>query len=276
MKKLLLLSKKKLFTLPLVFSVLLHLGVLIFIFADFNFWEEEEYIKEIAVKAVFLPDTKTDTDERIAQHKPVPPPPPPPPPKKEKKKKEPQVKSAPVPPEEVKKEVKKTEEDLPSAPVPPEKVKKTLELSQSILKTLEKVEIQPPKGEEQISTIVPESVTKEEPIPQNVTEKATLSNEEIQVLRKALAQCWSISAGTRKIANLRVSIRISLAQNGLVKNAQIVDKARFNSDAAFRVTAEDALRSLHHPKCKILPLPENKYKSWKTITLEFDPQQMLR
>ncbi len=269
---------KKLLTPALMISLLLHVVVFIFVFGGFDFWKKPDHIKEVAVKAVFLPDTKPDEVERIAKRDPIPPPPPPPPPPPKeaaKPKPVPQAEPAPPPPPEPPKQAEETPLP-PPVPVPPEEVANAEDFSKSILKTLEEVQEQPPQGEELLSTAPPQAVSQENLQPQSLSnDDSVLSADEIDALRSILAECWSVSAGTREIANLRVAVKLSLERDGRIIQAEVVDKSRFKSDAFFRVAAEDALRALHHPKCQRLPLPSEKYKSWKVIIFEFDPQEML-
>ncbi len=267
---------KKLLTPALMISLLLHVVIFIFVFGGFDFWQKPEHIKEVAVKAVFLPDTKPDEVKRIAKRDPIPPPPPPPPPPpKEAAAPKPVPKPEPAPPPpEPPKQAEETPPPPPT-PAPPEKVENAEDFSKSILKTLEEVQEQPPQGEELLSTAPPEAVSQENLQPQALSKDSVLTADEIDILRSALAECWSVSAGTREIANLRVAVRLSLERDGRIIKAEIVDKSRFRNDAFFRVAAEDALRALHHQKCQRLPLPSEKYKSWKVIIFEFDPQEML-
>ncbi len=45
-------------------------------------------------------------------------------------------------------------------------------------------------------------------------------------------------------------------------------------DADFRAAAESALRAVLNPRCHPFALPREKYDSWKTMTLVFDPKEM--
>ncbi len=264
---------KRILTPALLLSLGLHIVALIFAFGGFDFWKKPDHIKEVAVKAVFLPDTKPDEVKRIAKRDPIPPPPPPPPPPPEKAaeaKPAPKPEAAPPPPE-----AQQVKEVPPPPPSLPEEVPNAEDFSKSILKTLEEVQDQPPQGEAEENTAPPQAVSQENTNPQVSSTDSVLTADEIEDLRSVLAQCWSVSAGARDISDLRVSVRISLERDGTVRHAEIVDKSRFRSDAFFRVAAEDALRALHHAKCRQLPLPAEKYNSWKVIIFEFDPKAML-
>ena len=66
-----------------------------------------------------------------------------------------------------------------------------------------------------------------------------------------------------------------MLRDGTVKNAGVLDIGRYNRDSAFRAAADSALRALRNPRCSPLKLPPEKYDQWKTIVINFDPQDML-
>jgi len=47
------------------------------------------------------------------------------------------------------------------------------------------------------------------------------------------------------------------------------------SDPAFRAAAMAATRALRNPQCSPLELPPDKYQEWQTMTIHFDPKEML-
>jgi hypothetical protein len=56
---------------------------------------------------------------------------------------------------------------------------------------------------------------------------------------------------------------------------QIVDQARLSSDPVFRAAAMSAERALRMPQCTPLALPPDKYDEWQSMTLTFNPKDML-
>ena len=102
-----------------------------------------------------------------------------------------------------------------------------------------------------------------------------LSMSEMDALRKQIAMCWSIPAGAMDAENLSVEVKIIVNPDRTVKEARIVDTARLNRDAYFRIAAESAIRAIRDPRCTPLKLPEDKYEMWKEFTFNFDPRKML-
>ena len=84
------------------------------------------------------------------------------------------------------------------------------------------------------------------------------------------------------LAGLPVMGGLASAQSGLptaasakVGFAPIVDTARAASDSFFRAAAESALRAVKNPNCSPLKVPLDKYDEWKTMTLTFNPKDLL-
>ena len=75
--------------------------------------------------------------------------------------------------------------------------------------------------------------------------------------------------GTRSFA---VSV---VDPDGTVRQATIVDQARFGSDPFFRAAAESARRAFFNPMCRPLRLPPEKYAIWKDLVVDFSPKDIL-
>jgi outer membrane biosynthesis protein TonB len=108
----------------------------------------------------------------------------------------------------------------------------------------------------------------EAPVGQAVTQS------EIGALRRQLSQCWNLLPGAAKAETLAVELTITVNRDRTVRDVQILDRARYNSDTFFRAAADNALRAIKHPNCTPLDLPPEKYTMWKEMTLNFDPQKM--
>ena len=103
-----------------------------------------------------------------------------------------------------------------------------------------------------------------------------LSISERDAIRSQFVQCWRVPAGAKDGASLAVRLKIELQQDGTVKSAVISpdQDTRYASDAFFRAAADSALRAVH--KCSPLKnLPQEKYGSWSSMELNFDPKDML-
>jgi hypothetical protein len=96
---------------------------------------------------------------------------------------------------------------------------------------------------------------------------------EIDAIRRLMQRCWIVPNGVRGVRNLQVKLKLSIAKDGTVQKAQIVDRGRL-SDPVFRAAAESAERAIMDPNCNPLPLNPEKHQQWKTMTMTFDPADM--
>ena len=114
--------------------------------------------------------------------------------------------------------------------------------------------------------------------PPSAQPKAPLGSEltasEIDIVRRQLSQCWNIPAGARDARDLVITIRGTIAPDGKVLQATIVDQGRLG-DPFFRAAAESARRAFFHPLCTPLRLPPEKYELWKTFEIALSPKDLL-
>lgn len=103
----------------------------------------------------------------------------------------------------------------------------------------------------------------------------SLSRSEFDALRRQLSSCWNFPAGAKDSGSLVVEIKVTVNRDRTVREARIVDVARMRRDPYFRSAAESALRAVQNPRCSPLRLPPDKYRVWRSMTLEFDPREML-
>lgn len=222
--------------------------------------------------------------------KPVPKPPEPPPePKPEPK--PPEVKPEPVPKPKPK---PKADPPKPKAkPAPPKKPKTQVAAkTPPAPKPKRKPKPPPPKPDEFQSLLknlakdrrAAEKARADAPakVVKKVAEKPKRSALQARMIAASLAQavntqvtpCWSIPAGAKDAANMRVAIRIRLNPDGALGAApKVEDTRRLGSDTSFRVVAESALRALR--TCAPLKLPYDQYDLWKDIIFTFDPKEAL-
>lgn len=102
-----------------------------------------------------------------------------------------------------------------------------------------------------------------------------LSVSEIDAVRQQFKRCWLVPAGAKAGESLLVEIRVRMNPDRTVRDAEVVDAARMRTDTFFRAAAESALRALRNPSCNPLNLPPEKYETWKSFTITFDPKDML-
>lgn len=106
------------------------------------------------------------------------------------------------------------------------------------------------------------------------TTSDVLALSEMDALKYQLAQCWNVPTGAMDAENLIVDLRIEVGPDRIVKVAEIVDQARYNSDTFFRAAADSARRAVFNPRCTPLALPPDKYDAWKNILIRFNPRDM--
>ena len=102
-----------------------------------------------------------------------------------------------------------------------------------------------------------------------------LSVSELDAIRRQISNCWLVPAGAKNAEDLVVAARVFMRQDRTVQSVEILDSARMASDPFFRAAAESAIRALRNPSCSPLELPPEKYESWRTFTITFNPRDML-
>ena len=113
----------------------------------------------------------------------------------------------------------------------------------------------------------------EAPPAPRLAERVTISEED--ALRRQLAGCWNVLSGAKYAEDLAVEVQVIVNPDRTVQNARIVDNGRYKRDPHFRAAADAAMRALRNPRCIPLDLPADKYESWRTTIIRFDPKDML-
>lgn len=214
--------------------------------------------------------------------KPEPPKPEPPkptpkpePPKPEPKPEPPKAEPEPLPEPKPKPEPPKpkAEEQPKFADITPKaKPKPPQDDFDSLLKTVEKLkrqETQPPPPSKEPA---PQAAAKPAPN-QPTTADAPLTMSERDAIRAQIERCWNVPAGARDAENLVVEVHVLLNPDGSVTRADIVDNPRYSSDGFYRAAAESAVRAVR--LCSPLRVPPDKYGEWKSMTLTFNPKDMI-
>ena len=207
---------------------------------------------------------------------------------------------------EPKPEPVKTAEPKPETPPPPKPVAKPAPPKVKPVETKQEPEKKPePKQENRLASLlssvnklrdqVPTEETKPRPqrpqpqqaapaVPQPERAQPTnrlndpsrdLSASELDAVRQQIAQCWTVPAGARYAEELIVDIFVVMNADATVREARIVNSGRMGSDPFYRSAAESALRAVLNPRCSPLKLPRDKFEVWKTMTLSFNPREML-
>lgn len=187
----------------------------------------------------------------------------------------------PEPKPEIKKEEKKPEpkpEPKPEQKPEPKKEEKKPKKDDSLDAILKAVK----------ETAQKEKTDKKEPVKEDTSSsKKAISNRfdpsqqmsisEKDAIMAQLAQCWNPPAGAKNAHELVVVIDAEFNSDGSYIRADIASesRSRYNSDTFFRAAADAALRAVK--QCSPLKnLSTEKYETWKSMELHFDPRQMLQ
>lgn len=100
-----------------------------------------------------------------------------------------------------------------------------------------------------------------------------LSISEMDALAGRLRACWNLDPGAMGIEDMIIEIRATLNQDGSVRNVEILDMARYNSDNFFRSVADSARRAVYicQPYNILAEKYPDKYDKWQTMLLKFNP-----
>ncbi len=138
-----------------------------------------------------------------------------------------------------------------------------------------------------LTKAVPQQPTDQPPTPQAKTSPkpatgaqaplaANLTASELDALSQQLRQCWSLPAAAKDAQGLIVDVDITVnPDRTLSASPRVEDQGRMASDPAYRAAAMAAVRALRNPQCSPLALPPDKYQEWQSMTVHFDPKEML-
>jgi len=279
---------------PLTVSVLIHGILLLICITGLPFIKRElpDLAEPISVDIVTVAETRqtnkapAKSEAQKTQKAPEKEPDKPPPPKPATPQATTPTPPKPVAPEkpEPKDIVKVPDEKKAETPKPEQPKDKPKPAERKPMLTQEQEKAQEEDFQSVLKNLMPAEATKTE-TSQATTEGAEpsplaqmgeqLTMSEMDLLRQQLSQCWNLLAGARYAEDLVVDIKLFMNPDRTIRDAQIVDIMRYNADSYFRAAADGALRAVRNPQCNPLHLPEGKYSQWKTITVTFDPREML-
>jgi outer membrane biosynthesis protein TonB len=230
--------------------------------------------------------------------KPPPPPPPPkvaeaPPPSPKPEVKE-EVAALPPVPEpkakpkvEVKPKPKPKVKARPKAPIKLAKIKprrtpKPPDAFASVLKALAELENTTPASKKKENKLEPKKDVFELEIAKALRSKSNafdasrpVSVNEIDLVRQQITRCWIVPAGAKDARDLVIEISVQMNRDGTVRQAELRGGSGSMSDTFYRTAAESALRAVLNPRCQPFKLPVKKFDRWKTMTLSFNPRDIL-
>lgn len=103
----------------------------------------------------------------------------------------------------------------------------------------------------------------------------SMTVSEIDEVRRQIERCWNVPAGARDGGDHVVTIRVEMSPDATPRSAIVLNETSTRGNAFHRAAAESALRAVLNPRCHPFRLPVEKYERWKTMTLVFDPKDML-
>jgi hypothetical protein len=294
-------------------SLLLHLAILLLIlFGLPDLFKTEEVVAPVAVQLATLADITAQPKPKPTPPTPVvkpatPPPPAPTPPVPPTPAPQP-VEQVPTPPEPAPPPPQPTPpapqpvEQTPPEPVPipdqqatppppeqakietppapllrpanlkPPKPTKPVQQAQdfsSLLKNVEKLKAKSPDTQQPPQPDAP---------PQPDTPASDLSapqmtSSEKDAIASQVGSNWYLDPGKKGFEDFVIDLRVTLAQDGTVLTTVIVDQARMATDEQYRAAAEAARRAVM--KASPLKVPPEKYQTWKSLLLHFNPQGIM-
>lgn len=101
----------------------------------------------------------------------------------------------------------------------------------------------------------------------------TLSQNEIDFLRRQLENCWSLQAGMEAAESIAVTVQMVLNIDGTLAGAPRILNPQ--GGLQYQIAAERALRAVQ-VCAPYAYLPQDKYDTWQVLEFNFDPSQMFR
>ncbi|MBM3482681.1 MAG: hypothetical protein FJX66_05225 [Alphaproteobacteria bacterium] len=146
-------------------------------------------------------------------------------------------------------------------------------------KEAEKTEKKPPQLSELLDTIA-RAPDEAKPAEEQRAEKppaafsGLLETTITGAIRSKVEEGWYVLAGVIDAENIVVELDLELALDGSVLEVQIADRARYNSDTAFRAVAESARRAvIQASPFEILRQHADTYEVWRKIRMPFGLRQ---
>ncbi len=263
---------------PLIASGLFHLGLFLTTMIAIPFITKPiEIITPVSVELVgAIPDIKTSSPTPVPPKEieeseppkellepPKPPEPPPPEPESEPEVVEPVKEETPPPPKPKPKEEKPKEKEK-------EKEKPKEKSFDQLLK-----DFTPPDEKEkpkEKSDAKPDAPTEETSTIPDFARQLTLSEQD--ALDYSVGRCWKVDGGLRYAENLQPKLRVYLTDDMRVKDIQMLEPLRYNTDSAYRAMADSARRALLNPTCSKLDISPEKFKGLY-FDFTFDARKML-
>lgn len=102
--------------------------------------------------------------------------------------------------------------------------------------------------------------------------QTAMTMSEIDALRSQMMKCWNVPVGAPDPRALVLSLKIQLNQDGSVAGMPQLLETQGLGDPYFRAASESAIRAVK--MCAPYSLPVEKYETWSSVTVVFDPTKM--
>jgi outer membrane biosynthesis protein TonB len=252
----------------LALSVLLHAAVIGAFYVTIPFWRRPEIVPSpLIVDLVPIDEITAAPPPKVEEQKEPEPAPEPPapeetaPPKDEPMPPEPQPQPEPEPKPEPPKPQPPRIPPPPPKPQPPKPKKNDMAQLQELLKNLQK---------KKPAESAPPSASDAESRNQTAAVSTRATMTELDAIRHHFESCWRIDPGQEGLENLSAEIRVVIGADGSVKQAVILDTARYFTDSKFKTFANNARIAVLG--CSGVPITPENYEQLKEMTLNFSPQ----
>jgi len=102
-----------------------------------------------------------------------------------------------------------------------------------------------------------------------------MSSGEIDGFRVAIKKCWNLGTLSSAAMEVKVTVRVDVGQNRKPVASSIrMTGFEGGAESAANQVFEAARRAIIRCSKDGLPLPEDKYDTWKDLELAFDPSGM--
>ncbi len=163
-------------------------------------------------------------------------------------------------------------EDIVPAPIPKTKPKPT-KPKRDITSLLKGFPLE--NKEKTLDQLLDESTSKSSKPSQIATLGTEITASEIDAIKRGIQPCWNIDPGAEGIQNMKVTLRVHVGPDFVVKRVEILDGGLYGSDLKFNSFASSARNALLNPQCSRLNIPPDKYEQFKVFRATFDPRGMI-
>jgi hypothetical protein len=107
------------------------------------------------------------------------------------------------------------------------------------------------------------------------TNAPPLGMSEIDMVLNHISGCFVLPPNfSEALLEQAVDMDVKMRRDGSVEKITFVDNSRLTTNRNYRIVAMAARRAILD--CQPLPLPAEKYESWKLLPLGFNPSSMQR